>query len=352
MLRAFLSSQRGAILARAQATAGAGLVPGVIDSDLAMNTRFLLDRLGSALLRESSAGMDLDAPGDFAGSLTGLSVDQIVHNSGDLRRAIVELADETHSSIPAFELCTLNRCLTYVVAQAVGEFAQAREASIRGEQTARLGELVHELRNVLASASMAFEMLGTGRVATGGSTSALLVRCLVRLSTLVDTSMARTRLESSVRVLERVSVYEFVGDIQVGASMEADALGLTLTVPPVDPAIDVEVDREFLTAAVSNLLQNAFKFSRAQGQICLRASPTVDRVLIEVEDECGGLPPGKADELFRPFEQRSGDRRGLGLGLAISRKSVEAIGGALRVRDIPGFGCAFTIDLPRLSCSP
>jgi len=99
---------------------------------------------------------------------------------------------------------------------------------------------------------------------------------------------------------------------------------------------------------VANLLQNAFKFTRRQGHISLKASSTKERVLIEVEDECGGLPPGKADELFRPFKRRGSDRTGLGLGLSISRKSVEGDGGEIRVRDIPGVGCVFTIDLPRL----
>jgi signal transduction histidine kinase len=76
---------------------------------------------------------------------------------------------------------------------------------------------------------------------------------------------------------------------------------------------------------------------------------STSRVLIEVEDECGGLPPGKAEELFLQFEQRGVDRTGLGLGLSISRRSVEADGGEIHVRDLPGVGCVFAIDLPRLA---
>ena len=110
----------------------------------------------------------------------------------------------------------------------------------------------------------------------------------------------------------------------------------------------LEGDRQILAAAVGNLLQNAFKFSRAHGHVSLAITATVDRVLIDVEDECGGLPPGKAEELFLPYQQRSADRTGLGLGLTISRKGVEANGGVLRVRDLPGRGCVFTIDLPRI----
>ena len=68
-----------------------------------------------------------------------------------------------------------------------------------------------------------------------------------------------------------------------------------------------------------------------------------------MEAECVGLPPGKADDLFRPFEQHGGDRSGLGLGLTIARESVEANGGLIRARTLPGAGCIFTIDLPRVT---
>jgi signal transduction histidine kinase len=81
--------------------------------------------------------------------------------------------------------------------------------------------------------------------------------------------------------------------------------------------------------------------------VALRVSSAGDLVRIEVEDECGGLPEGKAEALFRPFEQHGVDRSGLGLGLSISRRAVEASGGKLYVRDMPGVGCVFTIDLPR-----
>lgn len=68
---------------------------------------------------------------------------------------------------------------------------------------------------------------------------------------------------------------------------------------------------------------------------------------VKVEDQCGGLPEGKAQSLFANFGQHHKDRSGLGLGLSIARRSVEASGGTLSVRDMPGLGCVFTIDLPR-----
>jgi len=111
--------------------------------------------------------------------------------------------------------------------------------------------------------------------------------------------------------------------------------------------VNVDADRSILAATVVNLLQNSFKFTRLGTTVTLRGSATPDRVLIEVEDECGGLPDGNVDVLFQPFEQRGADRTGLGLGLAISRWGAEANNGRIYARNLPGHGCIFTIDLPR-----
>jgi signal transduction histidine kinase len=113
--------------------------------------------------------------------------------------------------------------------------------------------------------------------------------------------------------------------------------------------VAVEADRQILAAAVANLLQNAFKFTKKGTTVRLRASATDSRVFIEVEDECGGLPVKDAQVLLRPFVQKGRNRSGLGLGLSICTKAVKAIGGELRIRDLPGEGCVFTIDLPEQS---
>jgi signal transduction histidine kinase len=130
--------------------------------------------------------------------------------------------------------------------------------------------------------------------------------------------------------------------------LEANARGLGLTVVPVEGGVAIEADREVLAAAVGNLLQNAFKFTRPSTTVTLRVGASAERVLIEIQDECGGLPGGNVNELFRPFEQRSADRTGLGLGLAFSRWGVEANNGRIYARNLPDKGCVFTVDLPRL----
>ena len=81
----------------------------------------------------------------------------------------------------------------------------------------------------------------------------------------------------------------------------------------------------------------------------VRVRATAERALIEIEDECGGLSGENHDDLFRPFEQQSRDRTGLGIGLAFSRWAVEANHGRISVRNLPERGCVFTVDLPRLA---
>ncbi len=131
----------------------------------------------------------------------------------------------------------------------------------------------------------------------------------------------------------------------MSAQLDANARSIHFSVA-LEPELSVDVDRQMLSSAIANLLQNAFKFTPSGGHVLLSARAFEQHVVIEVADECGGLPPGKVDELFHPFEQRSTDRSGVGLGLSISRRAVEANGGTLSVRDIRGTGCVFTIALP------
>jgi signal transduction histidine kinase len=130
--------------------------------------------------------------------------------------------------------------------------------------------------------------------------------------------------------------------------LEANARGIELIVAPLEDGVTIEADRQVLAAVVGNLLQNAFKFTRPHTAVTLRIVTSAERVLIEIQDECGGLLGENVNELFRPFEQRHADRTGLGLGLAFSRWGVEANDGRIYARNVPDKGCVFTVELPRL----
>jgi signal transduction histidine kinase len=359
MLHEFLTLYRDQIIARARAKVAVRTSPQPTEAELEHGVPLFLDQLADTLRREqdttarpTSAEMTRGAT-LFGGELkkAGFTVGQVVHGYGDVCQAVTELALESDSPISVDEFKTLNRCLDEAIARAVTEFSRARDISVSDRGTERLGYFAHELRNLLGNAILAYEVLKDGTVAIGGSTGAILGRNLLGLRDLIDRSLAEVRLEAGLQRREHVTLSQLIDEVALPAAIEAAARDIRLTVQAVDPGVVIDVDRPLIAAALANVLQNAFKFSRRGGAVVLRTdvASVPGRVRIEVEDECGGLPPGKAEDLFRPFEQRSADRSGLGLGLAIARESVEINGGEIRAHNVPGTGCVFTIDLPAVA---
>jgi signal transduction histidine kinase len=277
----------------------------------------------------------------------GFSVAEVVHGYGDICPIVTELASETKAVISAEDFHIFNRCLDNAIAGAVTAYGAERENSLSEQGSERLGSLMHELRNLLQMAALSFEVLKKGQVGIGGSTGALHARSLSSLRALVDRSLAEVRLESGTPSIVPTSMHEFMSETAVGANLLADGYGVPLTITALAADVEVAIDGQLLGSAITNLLQNAFKFTRTGGKVSLVSRATETRALIEVWDECGGLPPGKAEELFRPFTQASSNRSGLGLGLGIAMKAVRANSGELSVRNIAGHGCVFMIDLPR-----
>jgi signal transduction histidine kinase len=277
----------------------------------------------------------------------GYTVSQVVHDYGDVCQAITELAVERNADISPEEFHTLNRCLDTAIAEAVTEYARLQGETTSHHEVERLGQLAHELRNLLQTAFLSFDVLKTGRVGITGSTGAVLGRSLVALGNLVDGALSEVRLAATTDRRVRTLLAGFIDEIAIAARMQAEYRGLRLRVPPVDPKVWIDVDRHLLASALMNFLQNAFKFTREHGQVTLRTHGEDDRVLIEVEDECGGFGKNEtAPQSSFGDRRKGGDRSGLGLGLSIARKAVKAIGGEVHTRDLPGRGCIFAIDLP------
>jgi signal transduction histidine kinase len=282
----------------------------------------------------------------------GFTVDQVVHDYGDLCQAITDLAFERGMPIEIDEFRTLNRCLDNGIADAVTEYAFQRNSLVESNSVKafneRLGFLAHELRNLIHTATLAVLAIKAGNVGATGATGALLDRSLIGMRNLIDRSLADVRITAGMPPRARlISLADFVADVKISASLEAHDRECEFTVGAVDAELALDVDREILLSAVGNLLQNAFKFTQHRTEVSLNAYAAADRIRIDVEDHCGGLPPGAAEDVFLPFKQSGEDRSGLGLGLAICRRSVEANNGVLSVRDVAGSGCVFTIELPR-----
>ncbi len=311
MLETFILSNRDAIVARAQSRVRSRACPAASDAELENGIPLFLDQLGDALrLAKSTDVVNHDALGKTAGRhghdllLQGLTVGQVVHDYGDVCQSITELAVEQDATISASEFKTLNLCLDDAIAEAVSEYGRQRERKIAHEGTERLSALAHGLRSALNTAMLSFESIQSGRVASSGSTGLVHARSLLSLRALIDGSLTEVRLDAGVRHVETISVAEFVEEIEIGALIQARSRGLNFTITSVDRSVMVEGDRQLLASAVSNLLQNAFKFTPKRASISLTVDATADRVLFEVEDECGGLPPGKAEDESLPLALR------------------------------------------------
>jgi signal transduction histidine kinase len=352
----FIAANRDDIIARCSAKVATRLLAVAETPANNHGVPVFLDQLMDALRLGLRSNPDIGNAAVHYGHdllLKGCTVSQVVHAYGDVCQSITELAMEINAPISAADFGTLNRCLDDAIAGAVTEYGRERDqsamdaADARGSE--RLGFFAHELRNLVNTAMVSFDVLRTGNVGVTGSTGGVLHRSLLGLRSLIGRSLAESRLTRGIQNVEPIALPGFIEELAAGATLEAHAAGVSLTVMPVDEGLTIEGDRQVLMAVGANLLQNAFKFTRPHTAVTLRVRATVDRVLIEVEDECGGLPRSNAEELFRPFEQRNGDRTGLGIGLAFSRWAVEANHGRIHARTLPGRGCIFTVDLPRLA---
>ena len=366
MLQEFIAANREQIIDRVRQRVSERTAPKSTSSQLEYGVPILLTQIVDALARVASAPT-LHLVGTVAGTTeiadtaalhgkellrNGLTVGQVVNGYGDVCQVVTELAGEANVLISVQEFHAFNKCLDQAIAGAVTAYAAQRERDVAYEGTERLGVLAHEMRNLLNTMTLSLAIIREGKVGLGGSTGAMLARSVSALSSLVDRSVAEVRLEAGIAKVQRFSMVEFMEEMQVSAAVHAEGYGLHFTMHPVDRDLMVDADWQLLASAVSNLLQNAFKFSRAHGHVSLATRSTADRILIDVRDECGGLPPGKTEDLFRPFARGSADRSGLGLGLSIALSAVRANAGNIHVRDIPGSGCVFTIDLPRRPSAP
>jgi signal transduction histidine kinase len=372
MLHEFLTTNRSDLIERCRLKVARRLAPKVTDAELAHGIPAFLDQLIKTLEVEQSSEPMLSrkVSGPAGGgpgvseigvtatlhgrelSLQGFTVEQVVHDYGDLCQAITDLAFEGGAPIEIDEFRTLNRCLDNGIADAVTEYAFQRNALLENVEikalNERLGFLAHELRNHLHTATLAVTAIKAGTAGISGATGAVLDRSLIGMHRLIDRSLADVRIAAGMPPRHGlISLADFISDVKISASLEAESRGCIFTVGDVDPLLALDVDREMLFSSVGNLLQNAFKFTHLLTEVSLSAYAATDRIRIDVTDHCGGLPPGAADNIFPPFKQSSTDRSGMGLGLSICRRGVEANNGVLRVRDIPGSGCVFTIDLPR-----
>jgi hypothetical protein len=238
------------------------------------------------------------------------------------------------------------------IADAVTEYSRQRDVELQRQHNEHVGFIAHELRNPLGSATAAFDLLKLrGKIPPDARESVVLERGLKRMQELIDHSLNIARAASGVELrTERVSLRELLEELAATAVPEAEQKEIALSVRVETDAV-VALDLRLVRSALTNLLRNAIKYTPVGGSVELRGSVASGRATIEVEDCCGGLPPGAVEKAFAPFVRLNTSEEGSGLGLAIAKQAVDAHGGSIRVQDLPKKGCIFALEFPAPTAS-
>ncbi len=166
-----------------------------------------------------------------------------------------------------------------------------------------------------------------------------------RLTRLVDNLLDMSRLQAGALHLTRrpVGLDEVVP--AAIASLSQDCQHVVVNVPETLPRVDV--DQALLERAIANLVDNAVRYSPPGRPVLVEAGAIAGRVDVRIVDRGPGISPADRDQMFRAF-QRFGDRNagGVGLGLAVAKGFVEAVGGHMSVEDTPGGGLTMVVSVP------
>ena len=281
----------------------------------------------------------------------GFDIAAVVSEYGLLEECILETAEEANLTVDVGDQMVVARCVNKGIGNAARQYVSQRDLERDREASAHLGFIAHEVRNPLSAAQLAFAQLRRAGLAPSGRATEVVERSLRRTADVIENALAQTSLKLGIEPkLQRIHPPSFLREIVDDLALEAEARELTISITDA-AAIDVQADPRLLRSALFNLVSNAIKFSREGTRVALSVFRGDGQVTIEVADACGGLPPGKAEDLFAPLVQRGEDRTGYGLGLAIARQAVEAHAGTIALRDLPGHGCVFSVVLPASGAS-
>ncbi|MEU5897112.1 MULTISPECIES: sensor histidine kinase KdpD [Streptomyces] len=214
-------------------------------------------------------------------------------------------------------------------------------------RTALLAAVSHDLRTPLAGIKAAVSSLRSDDVEWSDEDEAELLEGIEagadRLEHLVGNLLDMSRLQTgTVTPLIREVDLDEVVPMALGGVPDGSA---ELDIPETLPM--VAVDKGLLERAVANIVENAVKYAPDETPVKVSASALGERVEIRVVDRGPGVPDSAKDRIFAPF-QRYGDAprgAGVGLGLAVARGFVEAMGGTLAAEDTPGGGLTMVLTL-------
>jgi signal transduction histidine kinase len=233
--------------------------------------------------------------------------------------------------------------------------ATTRELTLARQQSDFVSAVSHEFRTPLTSMRHLTDLLVSRSITSEERKTQyyeLLAHETERLHRMVESLLSFGRIEVGAYAwrLEPADAAELVRRIIEEFRREPQVQGREVQCDIEEGLPPVRADREALSRALWNLLENAAKYSPPGSRIRVAARRQESSVLLAVEDEGSGIPPEEREKIFQKFvrgaEAKQAGIRGVGVGLALVKRIVEAHGGSVRLESEPGRGSTFTLVLP------
>jgi signal transduction histidine kinase len=276
----------------------------------------------------------------------GFDLAEVIREYEILTECILEELQSVGGSISIRQLRRVLHLVNAGRAEAVVAYGERRDTEITRAHTQHVAFVAHELRGPLMTGLLAVKELRQHVRPDDEWAIGMLTRSLTTLRDLVNKVLTAERLAAGVPLArEPLDLHALLDQAVTENRLSAEQRNIELNISAPE-TLPFSGDPRLLRSALDNVIGNAIKFSHEGSVVTIRAARHDQQVVIEVEDACGGLPQGKASELFEPFVQRDEDRTGFGLGLAIVKQAMEAHDGRVSVRNLPNKGCIFVLELP------
>jgi hypothetical protein len=200
-LDAFLKDNRAELIKRTRAKVASRSSPPADTAELEHGVPLFLSQLSATLEEQGPGGMEHSTRASHAAHPAigesaaqhgrdllkfGFSIEQVVHDYGDVCQAVTELAGERGTTLSIAEFHTLNRCLDNAIAGAVSAWSDERERNQADEANKTADTSTRDLGKLVDQAMATLDVIRQGRVAVGGATGDLLQRALVQMRALID----------------------------------------------------------------------------------------------------------------------------------------------------------------------
>ena len=230
---------------------------------------------------------------------------------------------------------------------------QERRQELEENRHLMLANLVHEIGRPLGSLRTAVHALQSGAADDPALQADFLTGMAERIDRMgrliEDLALAYRPLSVQEIHIQPVNLTQWVHTLEPLWAENARQKNLTWECKLPGDLTEIQTDPDRLAQALSNLVNNAIKFSPSGGKVVLTIEQKLDHIMLQVSDNGPGIPFDVQTRLFTPFYrgvQPSWKTPGLGLGLSITRSIIDSLGGSVSFTSIPSQGSIFTIDLP------